>query len=171
VPQIEVAFDIDANGILNVSAKDKATGKEQSIVIRASSGLSDDEIDKMVSDAEAHAEEDRKFHELVDARNQADGLIHSTNKALKDLGDQVEEQERSEVESKIEALQEAMKGDDKDDITARSAALAEVSGKLAERVYRQQSEKGSSGAAEEGAAGSGDDVVDAEFEEVDENRK
>ena len=171
VPQIEVAFDIDANGILNVSAKDKATGKEQSIVIRASSGLSDDEIDKMVRDAEAHAEEDRKFHELVDARNQADGLIHSTNKALKDLGDQVEEQERSEVEAKIEALQEAMKGDDKDDITARSAALAEVSGKLAERVYRQQSEKGASGAAEEGAAGSGDDVVDAEFEEVDENRK
>ena len=171
VPQIEVAFDIDANGILNVSAKDKATGKEQSIVIRASSGLSDDEIDKMVRDAEAHAEEDRKFHELVDARNQADGLIHSTNKALKDLGDQVEEQERSEVESKIEALQEAMKGDDKEDITAKSAALAEISGKFAERVYRQQSEKGASGAAEEGAAGPGDDVVDAEFEEVDENRK
>ena len=171
VPQIEVAFDIDANGILNVSAKDKATGKEQSIVIRASSGLSDDEIDKMVRDAEAHAEEDRKFHELVDARNQADGLIHSTNKALKDLGDQVDEQERSEVESKIEALQEAMKGDDKDDITAKSAALAEVSGKLAERVYRQQSAQESSGAAGEGAAGSGDDVVDAEFEEVDENRK
>ena len=171
VPQIEVAFDIDANGILNVSAKDKATGKEQSIVIRASSGLSDDEIDKMVRDAEAHAEEDRKFHELVDARNQADGLIHSTNKALKDLGDQVDEQERSEVESKIEALQEAMKGDDKDDITARSGALAEVSGKLAERVYRQQSAKESSGAADEGAAGSGDDVVDAEFEEVDESRK
>ena len=171
VPQIEVAFDIDANGILNVSAKDKATGKEQSIVIRASSGLSDDEIDKMVRDAEAHAEEDRKFHELVDARNQADGLIHSTNKALKDLGDQVDEQERSEVESKIEALQEAMKGDDKDDITAKSGALAEVSGKLAERVYRQQSAKESAGAADEGAAGSGDDVVDAEFEEVDENRK
>ena len=172
VPQIEVAFDIDANGILHVSAKDKATGKEQSIVIRASSGLSDDEIDKMVKDAEAHAEEDRKFHELVDARNQADGLIHSTNKALKDLGDQVDEQERSEVESKIEALQEAMKGDDKDDITARSGALAEVSGKLAERVYRQQSAKESSGAAaDEGAARSGDDVVDAEFEEVDENRK
>jgi len=172
VPQIEVAFDIDANGILNVSAKDKATGKEQSIVIRASSGLSDDEIDKMVRDAEAHAEEDRKFHELVDARNQADGLIHSTNKALKDLGDQVDAQERSEVESKIEALQAAMKGDDKDDITAKSGALAEVSGKLAERVYRQQSAKESSGAADEGAAaGSGDDVVDAEFEEVDENRR
>ena len=171
VPQVEVAFDIDANGILNVSAKDKATRKEQSIVIRASSGLSDDEIDKMVKDAEVHAEEDRKFHELVDARNQADGLIHSTNKALKDLGDQVEEQERNDVESKIEALQAAMKGDEKDDITARSAALAEVSGKLAERVYKQQSAGGSDDAAGGGTAGSGEDVVDAEFEEVDENRK
>ena len=172
VPQIEVAFDIDANGILNVSAKDKATAKEQSIVIRASSGLSDDEINTMVKDAEAHAEEDRKFHELVDARNQADGLIHATNKALKDLGDQVEDQEQSDVESKIEALKTAMKGDDKDDITAKSAALAEVSGKLAERVYKQQSAAGADGAASEGAAsGAGDDVVDAEFEEVDENRK
>ena len=172
VPQIEVAFDIDANGILNVSAKDKATGKEQSIVIRASSGLSDNEIEKMVKDAEAHAEEDRKFHELVDARNQADGLIHATNKALKDLGDQVEEPEKSEVESKIEALKTAMEGDDKDDITAKSAALAEVSGKLAERVYKQQSAAGADGAAGEGAtSGSGDDVVDAEFEEVDEGRK
>ena len=172
VPQIEVAFDIDANGILNVSAKDKATRREQSIVIRASSGLSDDEIENMVKDAEAHAEEDRKFHELVDARNQADGLIHATNKALKDLGDQVEEQERSEVESKIEALKTAMKGDDKDDITAKSGALAEVSGKLAERVYKQQSAAGGDGAASEGAAsGAGDDVVDAEFEEVDEGRK
>ena len=172
IPQIEVAFDIDANGILNVSAKDKATGKEQSIVIRASSGLADEEIEKMVKDAEAHAEEDRKFHELVDARNQADGLIHSTNKALKDLGDQVEEQERNEVESKIEALTTAMKGDDKDDITARSTELAEVSGKLAERVYKQQATGGTDGAAAESAAsGSGDDVVDAEFEEVDEDRK
>ena len=172
VPQIEVAFDIDANGILNVSAKDKATAKEQSILIRASSGLSDDEIDKMVRDAEAHAEEDRKFHELVDARNQADALIHSTGKALKDLGDQVEEQEKGEVEAKIEALKAAMKGDDKDDITAKSAALAEVSGKLAERVYKQQSAGASETAAKEGAAtGSGDDVVDAEFEEVDDSRK
>ena len=150
VPQIEVAFDIDANGILNVSARDKATGKEQSIVIRASSGLSDGEIEKMVKDAEAHAEEDRKFHELVDARNQADGLIHATRKALKDLGDQVEEREKSEVESKIEALETAMKGDDKDDISARSAALAEVSGKLAERVYKQQGAAASDGAASEG---------------------
>ena len=172
VPQIEVAFDIDANGILNVSAKDKATGKEQSIVIRASSGLSDAEIENMVKDAEAHAEEDRKFHELVDARNQADGLIHSTTKTLKDLGDQVEEQERSEVEAKIEALKTAMKGDDKDDITARSAALAEASGKLAERVYRQRSAAEGEGAAQaDSAARPGDDVVDAEFEEVDEGRK
>ena len=169
VPQVEVAFDIDANGILNVSAKDKATGKEQSIVIRASSGLSDDEIENMVKDAEVHAEEDRKFHELVDARNQADGLIHATEKALKDLGDQVDEQEKSEVMSKMEALKTAMKGDDKDDITAGSAALAEVSGKLAERVYKQQSATGSEGA--DAASGAGDDVVDAEFEEVDEDRK
>ena len=169
VPQVEVAFDIDANGILNVSAKDKATGKEQSIVIRASSGLSDDEIENMVKDAEVHAEEDRKFHELVDARNQADGLIHATEKALKDLGDQVDEQEKSEVESKMEALKTAMKGDDKDDITAGSAALAEVSGKLAERVYKQQSAAGAEGA--DAASGAGDDVVDAEFEEVDEDRK
>ena len=177
VPQIEVAFDIDANGILNVSAKDKATGKEQSIVIRASSGLSDDEIKEMVKDAEAHAEEDRKFHELVDVRNQADNLIHATNKALKDLGDQVEERERSDVESKIEALKTAMKGDDKNDIETRSAALAEVSGKLAERVYKQQSAGDGAGAADDaakakdGASGSGDNVVDAEFEEVDEDRK
>ena len=169
VPQVEVAFDIDANGILNVSAKDKATGKEQSIVIRASSGLSDDEIENMVKDAEVHAEEDRKFHELVDARNQADGLIHATEKALKDLGDQVDEQEKSEVMSKMEALKTAMKGDDKDDITAGSAALAEVSGKLAERVYKQQSAAGAEGA--DAASGAGDDVVDAEFEEVDEDRK
>ena len=169
VPQVEVAFDIDANGILNVSAKDKATGKEQSIVIRASSGLSDDEIENMVKDAEVHAEEDRKFHELVDARNQADGLIHATEKALKDLDDQVDEQEKSEVMSKMEALKTAMKGDDKDDITAGSAALAEVSGKLAERVYKQQSAAGAEGA--DAASGAGDDVVDAEFEEVDEDRK
>ena len=173
VPQIEVAFDIDANGILNVSARDKATGRKQSIVIRASSGLSDNEIENMVRDAEAHAEEDRKFHELVDTRNRADALIHSTNKALKDLGEQVEEQERKEIEARVEALQAAMKGDDKDDIAAKATALEELSGKLAERVYRQQSATGASeGAAQDtSAAGSGDDVVDAEFEEVNDNRK
>jgi molecular chaperone DnaK len=173
VPQIEVTFDIDANGILHVSAKDKATGREQSIQIKASSGLSDSEIDQMVKDAEAHAEEDRKFHELIDTRNQADGLIHATNKSLKDLGDKVSESEKKEIEAAIEALQEAMKGDDKSAIESLTNALGEKSGKLAERVYKeQQSGSGDAGGGSAGAAagesGSGaeGDVVDAEFEEV-----
>ncbi len=176
VPQIEVTFDIDANGILHVSAKDKATGREQSIQIKASSGLSDSEIDQMVKDAEAHAEEDRKFHELIDTRNQADGLIHASNKSLKDLGDKVSESEKKEIESAIEALQEAMKGDDKDAIESHTATLSEKSGKLAERVYKEQQAgaqagaeaagAGAGGGAEGGAAGAEGDVVDAEFEEV-----
>jgi molecular chaperone DnaK len=173
VPQIEVTFDIDANGILHVSAKDKATGREQSIQIKASSGLSDAEIDQMVKDAEAHAEEDRKFHELVDTRNQADGLIHATNKSLKDLGDKVSESEKKEIESAIQALQEAMKGDDKGAIESLTSALGEKSGKLAERVYKeQQSGSGGAGggsaggAAGESGGGAEGDVVDAEFEEV-----
>jgi len=172
VPQIEVTFDIDANGILHVSAKDKATGKQQSIQIKASSGLSDAEIDQMVKDAEAHAEEDRKFHELIDARNQADGLIHATNKSLKDLGDKVSESEKKDIESAIAALHEAMKGDDNSAIEARTSELGEKSGKLAERVYKeQQAGAGAAGGAsapgggESGAAAEGD-VVDAEFEEV-----
>ncbi len=168
VPQIEVTFDIDANGILHVSAKDKATGKEQSIQIKASSGLSDDEIDQMVKDAEAHAEEDRQFHELIDVRNQADGLIHATNKSLKDLGDKVEANEKQEIEAAVAALQEAMKGDDKAAIEARTAELGEKSGKLAERVYKEQAAQGAEGAdttADSGAAADSD-VVDAEFEEV-----
>ena len=176
MPQVEVTFDIDANGILNVSAKDKATNKEQSIVIRASSGLSDDEIQRMVKDAEAHAEEDRRFHETVDARNKADNLIHATRKSLSDLGDKVEESERQDVESAISALQEAMKGDDKDDIERKSEALSEKAGKLAERVYQQQSAGPDDGAPPGDAGGSGnaratDDVVDAEFEEVNDERK
>jgi molecular chaperone DnaK len=175
VPQIEVTFDIDANGILHVSAKDKATGKEQSIQIKASSGLSDEEVDKMVKDAEAHAEEDRKFHELIDVRNQADGLIHATNKSLSDLGDKVEASEKKDIEAAIEALQEAMKGDDKAAIEAKTSELGEKSGKLAERVYKQQSEQGAAEGAtdSQGDAGTaGDDVVDAEFEEVkDADRK
>ena len=169
VPQIEVTFDIDANGILHVSAKDKATGKEQSIQIKASSGLSDDEVDKMVKDAEAHAEEDRKFHELIDVRNQADGLIHATNKSLADLGEKVSESEKKDIEAAIEALQEAMKGDDKAAIEAKTSELGEKSGKLAERVYKEQAEQGAAegATAAEGDAGTaGDDVVDAEFEEV-----
>src|SRR5690554_559879 len=151
VPQIEVTFDIDANGILNVSAKDKATGKEQSIVIKASSGLSEDEVDRMVKDAEAHAEEDKKFHELVTARNQADALIHATNKSLKDLGDKVDADEKAKIESAVEALQEAIKGEDKDDIEAKTNALSEASAKLAERAYAENAE--AAGGADSAANG------------------
>ena len=169
-PQIEVTFDIDANGILNVSAADKATGKKQSIVIKASSGLSDEEVEKMVKDAEAHADEDRKFHELVTARNQADALIHGTEKSLKDLGDKVEADEKAKIESAIAALQEAIKGEDKDDIEAKTTALSEVAGKLAERAYAENAEAGAdAGQADDAKAG--DDVVDAEFEEVDDDNK
>jgi molecular chaperone DnaK len=174
VPQIEVTFDIDANGILHVSAKDKATNREQSIVIKASSGLNDDEIEQMVKDAEAHADEDRKMRELVDARNQADSMIHATRKSLDELKDQVEEGEKKAIEEAIEALQEAIKGDDKDAIEAKTKALAEASGKLAERVYAQQSaqqEAGGAGAQEGGTATGGEDVVDAEFEEVKDDKK
>ena len=170
VPQIEVTFDIDANGILNVSAKDKATSKEQSIVIRASSGLSDAEIEQMVKDAEAHADEDRKFRELVDVRNQADGLIHATNKSLGELGDQVDEQEKGEIEAAVKALETAIGGDDKADIEAKMQTLTELSGKLAERAYQKSQDGGDGPAAGGGDAGGGtsaaDDVVDAEFEEV-----
>jgi molecular chaperone DnaK len=175
MPQIEVSFDIDANGILNVSAKDKATGKEQSIVIRASSGLADDEIDRMVKDAEAHADEDKKFHELVNARNQADNLVHATKKTLTELGEKVEAQEKTDIEAAIAALEEAIKTDDKDDIEAKTQKLGELSGKVAERVYTQEaqaSEQAGPGGPGNGDAGSGqaggggDDVVDAEFEEV-----
>ena len=175
-PQIEVAFDIDANGILNVSARDKATGKEQSIVIRASSGLSDDEVNRMVADAEAHAEEDKLFHEMVSARNAADNLIHGTRKSLGDLGDKVEEAEKAEIETALASLTEAIKGDDKDDIVAKTEALAEKASALAERVYQQQADA----AQEKAAAGQGpdtqspgapDDVVDAEFEEVNDDKK
>jgi len=172
VPQIEVTFDIDANGILHVSAKDKATGKENKIVIKASSGLSEDEIEKMVQDAEAHAEEDRKARELVEARNQADNMIHATNKSLKEYGDQIDTGEKQGIEEAIKELEEAMKGDDKEAIEAKTQQLAERSGKLAEKMYAAQ---GGEEAAEQAAGGeqqqsgsakSEDDVVDAEFEEV-----
>jgi molecular chaperone DnaK len=174
VPQIEVIFDIDANGILNVSAKDKGTGKEQNIVIKASSGLSDDEVDRMVKDAESHADEDRKFHELADARNAADNMIHATEKSLKELGeDKVSAEEKAEIDTAIEELKETLKGDDKDAIEAKTTALAEKSGKLAEKLY---AEKGGEDAAAAGAetadsAAGGDDVVDAEFEEVKDDNK
>jgi molecular chaperone DnaK len=153
-----------------VSAKDKATGKEQSIVIKASSGLSDDEVEKMVKDAEAHADEDRKFHELVTVRNQADGLIHATNKSLTDLGDKVEADEKAKIEAAIEELQQALKGEDKADIEAKTAALSEAAGKLAERAYAENAEAGE-GAATDDSTAQNDDVVDAEFEEVDDDKK
>ena len=164
LPQIEVTFDIDANGILNVSAKDKATGKSQTIVIKASSGLSDDEVDRMVADAEAHAEEDRKFRELVDARNQADGLIHAAEKTLEELGEKASSEERLAVESAVSDLKSAIEKDDKEAITAKTSALAEASGGLAQRLYAEQQAEASGDASSDA---SGDDVVDAEFEEVD----
>ena len=171
VPQIEVTFDIDANGILNVSAKDKATQREQSIVIRASSGLSEDEIERMVKDAEAHAEEDRNFRELVEARNRADALIHATEKSLSDLGDEVEEAERKSVEEAIESLREAAQGDDKEAIDAAANTLTERAGKLAERAYQKaQAQEAPAGAGGAGATVD-DDVVDAEFEEVGDEKK
>ncbi len=171
-PQIEVIFDIDANGILNVSAKDKATGKEQSIVIKASSGLSDDEIEKMVQDAELHADDDRKLKELVDARNQGENLAHASEKSIKDLGDKITEDEKKEVESAIAALREVLPGDDKDAIVAKTEALGEASAKIAEKAYAQGEEAGGgqAGEADAGAAPD-DDVVDAEFEEVKDDEK
>jgi len=174
VPQVEVSFDIDANGILNVSAKDKATGKAQSIVIRASSGLADDEVERMVKDAEAHAAEDKKFHELVNARNQADNLVHATRKTLVELADKVEEQEKTDIEAAVATLEEAIKTDDQSDIEAKTQTLTELSSKLAERVYQQEAAQASpESGAEAGSsdAPAGDDVVDAEFEEVNEDNK
>ncbi len=180
IPQIEVTFDIDANGILNVSAKDKATGKSQSIVIKASSGLSDEEVERMIKDAEAHAEEDRRLHELVNARNHAEGMIHATNKSVEELGDKVEADEKRRIESAIEELKKVLQGEDKDAIEAKTKSLTELSGKLAERVYAQQAESaaadsgsgaGSSESRKGDASGSKDDVVDAEFEEVKEDKK
>ena len=177
IPQIEVSFDIDANGILNVSAKDKATGKEQSIVIKASSGLSDGEVDQMIKDAEAHAGEDKKLRELVDARNAADGMIHATEKSIKDLGDKIDASEKSAAEAAIAELKEAVKGDDKDLIEAKTSALTEAASKIAEKAYAQQAEATGAGGAEGAGAGdagaaqggSSEEVVDAEFEEVKDN--
>jgi len=174
VPQIEVNFDIDANGILNVSAKDKATGKQQSIVIKASSGLSDDEIEKMVKDAESHAAEDKKFHELVAARNQADTLIHATKKSMAELGDKLEGGERSNIEAAINDLEAVIKTDNTDVIEAKTKALSEASAKMAERLYAEKAQEGGAQAggpqADAGAGAQNDDVVDAEFEEVDEKK-
>ena len=174
MPQIEVTFDIDANGILNVSAKDKATGKEQSIVIKACSGLSDDEVDKMVQDAQANAEEDKQFHELVTTRNHADSLVHATEKSLKELGDKVEGAERASIESAIADVKEALKGNDKAKIEAKTEALTQASSKMAERMYGQQGQAGAQPGEQPGADASqaqDENVVDAEFEEVKDNNK
>ncbi|HSN16832.1 MAG TPA: Hsp70 family protein, partial [Gammaproteobacteria bacterium] len=175
VPQIEVSFDIDANGILNVSAKDKATGKAQSIVIKASSGLSDEEVKRMIKDAEAHAEEDRKQREIVDARNQAEALIHATEKGLTELGDKVSGEERAAIESAVRDLKDVVKKDDKAVIEAKAKALADVSGKMAERLYAAKNEAGATQGGQQtpgaDAGGKKDDVVDAEFEEVKKDQK
>ena len=170
VPQIEVTFDIDANGILHVSAKDKATGKEQSIVIKASSGLSESEIDNMVRDAEAHAAEDKKFEELVAARNKADGMVHAVNKTLKDAADKVQADEKSRIEAAIKEVEEALKSDDVELIEKKCEALTDASAALAERLYSEQAQSAGGGAQSAGAEQpeqpKRDDVVDAEFEEV-----
>ncbi len=178
MPQIEVSFDLDANGILNVSAKDKATSKEQSIVIKASSGLSDEEIEGMVRDAEANAAEDQKFEELVRARNTGDGMVHSTKKMLKEAGGKATDEEKAAVEKAINELEEALKSDDQVAIESKTAALTEASGVIAQKMYaeqKNQTEKASTAAAngqDEGKGKGAEDAVDAEFEEVkDDNKK
>ncbi|MGM0411901.1 MAG: molecular chaperone DnaK [Pseudomonadota bacterium] len=173
VPQIEVTFDIDANGILNVSAKDKATGREQSITIRASSGLSEDEIEQMVQDAEQHAADDQKFREVVEARNQADNLIHATRKAMSDLGDDLGDDEKESIENAIKELEEAMEGEDKEAIETKMQALSEASSGMAERAYQQAGGGGeeAAGGQQAGGGSADDDVVDAEFEEVDDDKR
>jgi molecular chaperone DnaK len=174
MPQIEVGFDIDANGILHVSAKDKATGKEQKIVIKASSGLNEDEIKRMVKDAEAHAEEDRKFRELVDTRNKADALMHGTEKALKDAGEKVPGADRAKIESAMSDLKTALTGDDKDLIDKKAQTLAEAAQSLAQVAQAAQAGEAADAQASGGAganAGAKDDVLDAEFEEVKDKKK
>jgi len=173
MPQIEVTFDIDANGIMHVSATDKATGKEQKIEIKAGSGLSDDEIDRMVQDAEAHAEDDRKFHELVTARNSADAIVHATRSSIKEMGDKISEDERKPIEDAIASVEEAMKGDDKETIEQAVEKLSEagqvIYQKAAEQAQAEQAQAEQEASSEAGAPD--DDVVDAEFEEVDEDKK
>jgi len=172
VPQIEVTFDIDANGILNVSAKDKATGKEQSIVIKASSGLNEEENEKMGRDAEANAEEDRKFEELVQARNQGDAMVHAVRKTLSEAGDKVSESEKESIEASIKELEEALEGSNKEDIEAKTQKLTEVSSELAQKMYADQADQAQQAGGQEGAQSqSADDAVDAEFEEVKDDDK
>ena len=167
-PQIEVAFDIDANGILNVSAKDKATGKEQSIIIKASSGLSEEEIQKMVQDAETHAEEDKKAKTLVDAKNNAEAMIHASEKSVKDLGDKADKAEVEKVNDAIKDLQEELKTDDAEKITEKTMKLTEAAGKIAEQAYKEEAAKQQGAETTEGEAKSDDNVVDADFTEVKE---
>ena len=169
MPQIEVAFDLDANGILNVSAKDKATGKEQSIVIKASSGLSDEEIDQMIKDAEANSADDKKFEEMVTARNTADGMIHATKKTVEEAGDKATDEEKEAINTAIAELEEALKGDDKDAIEAKTTALTEASSALAQKMYADAA--AAEGAENAADAGGEDDAVDAEFEEVKDEEK
>jgi molecular chaperone DnaK len=172
VPQIEVRFDVDADGILHVSAKDKDTGKEQKITIQASSGLSDDEIENMVRDAEANAEEDKKFEELVGARNQADALVHATRKQVEEAGDDLPADDKTAIEAALSELEAAIKGESKEEIDAKTQALAEKSQKLMEiaqaKAQAQQQAGGDAGAQQANKAD--DDVVDAEFEEVKDDK-
>jgi len=174
MPQIEVTFDIDANGIVNVHAKDKGTGKEQQIRIQASGGLSEADIQKMVKDAEAHAEDDKKRKAAVEAKNHAEALVHSTEKALSEHGSKVGDTERRAIENAMADLKEALKGDDAEAITAKTNALAQASMKLGEAMYKQQQEAaggGDPGGAAPGGEAKKDDVVDAEFTEVDDDKK
>ena len=175
LPQVEVSFDIDANGIMHVSAKDKATGKENKIIIKSSSGLSEDEIERMVSDAEAHADEDRMARELVDVRNQADGMIHSVKKSMTELGDKLDSAEKEKIESAIKDLEGVLQDDDKSVIESKTQALAEASHKLAEQMYAQGEAQQADSTADTASsasseAGKDDDVVDAEFEEVKDDK-
>jgi molecular chaperone DnaK len=169
MPQIEVTFDIDANGILHVSAKDKATGKQQSIVIKANSGLSEEEIEQMVRDAEANAEEDRKFEELATARNQGDQLVHATRKMLVEAGDKASDDDKAAIEKALGELEAAIKGDDKAEIEAKIAAVSQASTPVAQKMYAEQAQAGEGQPADEQGK-PGDDVVDAEFEEVKDNK-
>ena len=173
MPQIEVTFDIDANGILNVSAKDQATGKEQSIIIKASSGLSDDEVEKMVQDAEAHAEEDKKFEELTTARNQGDAMVHTARKTIEDAGDKASDEEKGAIETAISELEDALKGSEAADITAKTEALTEAVSAVAQKMYADAAQQAEAGAGPdaEAARDAGEDVVDAEFEEVKDDKK
>jgi molecular chaperone DnaK len=176
MPQIEVTFDIDANGILHVGAKDKATGKENKITIKANSGLTEEEIQKMVRDAEANAEEDKRLKEVAEAHNQGDALVHSTKKALTEYGDKLDAGEKEKIDAAIKELETALKGSDKAEIDAKSAALSSAAQKLGEKMYADMQAQQAAGAASEGAHGAApdgaeakgkeEDVVDADFKEV-----